>query len=256
MQGTVASRDERRRAVQRAFDGLERETRYCPSGGFFGYRSTRQFLDGIVDHVQPGDRCLDLGCGPTMRWRPILEAYGVDWYGADVVVPDRADERFRRVVDNRIEFPDGHFDVVSTIDVFEHVTHLDAMVAEIARTLKPGGVLWGATAFWQTEHDSYFHMTHRGLRLLLERNGFEVVELVPSRMSGLMLVSQRLLGGDGRLHTKSFGALFRSGVRCALNVVPYTVANLFEFVRFKIRNSNPLDDCCSLMFVARRVSRN
>jgi SAM-dependent methyltransferase len=36
-------------------------------------------------------------------------------------------------------FPDNSFDLVVTQDVFEHMFHPDRAIAEIARTLKPGG---------------------------------------------------------------------------------------------------------------------
>jgi SAM-dependent methyltransferase len=46
-----------------------------------------------------------------------------------------------RAVDlERLPFPDDHFDVVLTVQVLEHVRHVDAAHREIARCLKPGGV--------------------------------------------------------------------------------------------------------------------
>ena len=37
--------------------------------------------------------------------------------------------------------PDAHFDVVSTIEVLEHVRDVDMAMSEIVRVLKPGGAL-------------------------------------------------------------------------------------------------------------------
>lgn len=41
----------------------------------------------------------------------------------------------------RLSFPDGGFDVVVVNEIFEHVPDLPATLAEIARVLRPGGVL-------------------------------------------------------------------------------------------------------------------
>jgi SAM-dependent methyltransferase len=45
-----------------------------------------------------------------------------------------------------LPFPDDRFDVVLAFSVLEHVTDLDRSLKEIARVLKPGGVLWFNTA--------------------------------------------------------------------------------------------------------------
>ncbi len=40
-----------------------------------------------------------------------------------------------------LSFPDNHFDLIISVDVIEHVGHPEKMMDEIARVLKPGGVL-------------------------------------------------------------------------------------------------------------------
>ena len=38
-----------------------------------------------------------------------------------------------------LSFPDAGFDLTVTLDVMEHVNQPDAVLREVARTLKPGG---------------------------------------------------------------------------------------------------------------------
>jgi ubiquinone/menaquinone biosynthesis C-methylase UbiE len=98
-----------------------------------------------------GRRLLDVGCGNgayTLELaRGFDEAIGID------VEPDRL-EAFRRALREpgaptnvsvvqgsaeRLPFPDAFFDLVTAIEVLEHVAALDDALAEIRRVLAPGG---------------------------------------------------------------------------------------------------------------------
>lgn len=97
-----------------------------------------------------GGRVLDFGCGAGETVREGLRQ-GLDIWGADVffdaspeylqAVQDLLGDKVFRIEDDRLPFPDNHFDVVVSNQVFEHVPHLDRAFAEIARVLKPGGKL-------------------------------------------------------------------------------------------------------------------
>ncbi len=93
---------------------------------------------------------LDYGCGKgetviAGRGRG-LEIFGAEaFYEGSNIRPDvEASGLFgtviREIKDGRLDFPDGFFDVVTSNQVFEHVTDLDAVLDEINRVLKPGGV--------------------------------------------------------------------------------------------------------------------
>lgn len=43
--------------------------------------------------------------------------------------------------DGRSLFPDGYFDIIVSNQVLEHVANLDAVVCEMSRQLKPGGIM-------------------------------------------------------------------------------------------------------------------
>jgi ubiquinone/menaquinone biosynthesis C-methylase UbiE len=42
-------------------------------------------------------------------------------------------------------FPNAHFDVVTASELLEHVPEPSSLIAEIARILRPGGILWATT---------------------------------------------------------------------------------------------------------------
>jgi SAM-dependent methyltransferase len=72
-------------------------------------------------------------------------------------------------VNQSLPFQDECFDGVISMDVLEHVTDPFAAAREIARVLKPGGVLYIDLPFLQHEHGyphHYFNATRMGLRQL------------------------------------------------------------------------------------------
>lgn len=74
-------------------------------------------------------------------------------------------------VNQNLPFKDESFDAVISMDVLEHVTDPFAAAREIARVLKPGGVLYIDLPFLQHEHGyphHYFNATRMGLRQLFE----------------------------------------------------------------------------------------
>ncbi|MBV5245382.1 methyltransferase domain-containing protein [Mycolicibacterium sp. PAM1] len=91
-------------------------------------------------------RVLDLGCGKggTVAW--LLEQ-GFDAYGMDVraeyVDNGRAylgADRLAVLDRGSYPYPDDHFDIVISNQVFEHVADLGELAREVARTTKPGGL--------------------------------------------------------------------------------------------------------------------
>jgi len=91
---------------------------------------------------------LDFGCGAGNLVQAIRDqgynAYGIDlaFKGGQHTEELAAAGYLRLVstVDYKIPFEDNTFDLVSTDQVFEHVQNHDAVLSEISRVLKPGGV--------------------------------------------------------------------------------------------------------------------
>lgn len=107
-----------------------------------------RFLDLVRAHITPDSRVLDIGAGAGERNPHDLKERCRELVGLDVDP---------RVVDNpllhrgvlgdgrSLPFDDASFDVVFSIYVLEHVADPASFSAEIARVLKPGGVVLGLT---------------------------------------------------------------------------------------------------------------
>jgi SAM-dependent methyltransferase len=100
----------------------------------------------------PGGVCLDYGCGAGDTVAAGL-AKGMNIFGVEIfqlgppsqekaITAGLLGKEVRELAANgRIPFPDSFFDVVLSNMVFEHVSDLGAVLAEIHRVLKPTGEL-------------------------------------------------------------------------------------------------------------------
>jgi len=97
-----------------------------------------------------GKRILDMGC-QNGAWSVNLAKTGAEVYGIDVDAPALRGAEVRAECHGvelhlslqsaqQLEFDDGFFDIVGTSDVIEHVPDPAAMLSELARVLKPGGI--------------------------------------------------------------------------------------------------------------------
>lgn len=110
-------------------------------------------------------RVLDYGCGAGQIIKE-LQKSNVDAFGCDVFYEGgdyskSVDTRYfddgviKIMEGNTIPFDDASFDFVISNQVMEHVENLDSVLAEIHRTLKPGGLvlsLFPDKSVWREGH--------------------------------------------------------------------------------------------------------
>ena len=156
--------------------------------------------------TQPGDRVLDVGCGPGFYCLEIAEEVGPEGQvvGIDAAEPMLQLARRRCEPHDNVAFKQGDimaipvddesFDRAVCVQVLEYVEPATAALAEIKRTLRPGGRLvvwdidWG-TVVWHSSDPALTeqilkawdrHLAHpslpRSLAPRLRDAGFEEVE--------------------------------------------------------------------------------
>lgn len=116
-----------------------------------------QAIDAQELGLKAGDRVLDVGCGLGRHLLELSgtpgEYYGIDWareelrkaaYWHHLMKMEgkaRGTVTFLQGDVTRMPFADGHFDRVLCTEVLEHVDDDRAVLAELVRVLRPGGVL-------------------------------------------------------------------------------------------------------------------
>ena len=128
--------------------------------------------------AQPGERVLDVGCGPGFYVAELLDAVGTEGWvtGVDsepamlAVAAKRAEGRdnvaFYEAKATALPVPDGMFDAAVSVQVLEYVQDVSAALAEIHRALRPGGrvVVWDVD--WATV--SWHAADHERMRRMLD----------------------------------------------------------------------------------------
>jgi len=145
----------------------------------------------FIDHAMCiGGRILDYGCGRGQMLALGLER-GLDIWGADTFSgywagwvkelkpPVRA--RVRTIENGLTDFPESHFDLVMANQVLEHVTNPEAVIADIHRMIKPGGLFIAAFPVIETWYEGHvgLYFAHRlkpGSRL--RRTYFDLCHLL------------------------------------------------------------------------------
>lgn len=163
----------------------EPEWAWCFQAHKFGY-------DDLEKRIPPGGRVLDVGCG---------EGYGANLLGRDagwVVACDysfeavaHARDRYRRdniawvVCDaERLPFASDTFDVVSSLQVIEHLRDTDRHLDDVIRVLRADGWHYVATPnidkMSEAERDNPYHLTDFTVSMLTDalRARFDSVEVL------------------------------------------------------------------------------
>jgi SAM-dependent methyltransferase len=182
-----------------------------------------------------GARVLDAGAGEGQYAHHFARHR---YCGVDLAVGDAQwnYSRLDAIADlTALPFRTGAFDAAIHIVTIEHLREPGRALAEIARSLKPGGALLVAAPHeWevhQAPHD-YFRYTRYGLAYLLEAAGFEQLEIRPSG-GYFRLLARRLLNG---LQFFSGGVRWLLFVPAAIVLVP--PALILPFLDFLDRDRN------------------
>ena len=144
------------------------------------YFARRGLVLGIREFAsQVHGRVLDVGCGN----RPYEQLFDASEYvGLELDTPENRLTKTADVYYSGTVFPfePNSFDSVVCNQVFEHIFEPEAFLREIGRVLKNQGRLLLTVPFVWDEHEQprdFGRYSSFGLRALLSRNGFEVLEL-------------------------------------------------------------------------------
>jgi SAM-dependent methyltransferase len=130
-------------SLQERYEEHHRERR--DEGDFVFVPERIPLFQAAIGH---GKRVLDLGCRSGALTRHFLDGNSVVGLDVDAAALEKAAalgiEPVQADVEEALPFEDASFDAVVAGELLEHLQFPDALVAEIRRVLRPGGVLVGS----------------------------------------------------------------------------------------------------------------
>ena len=159
------------------------------------------FLQRAASETETGSRVLDAGAGEA----PYRELFvHCDYVTADWPNSVHPGGRGADVVASLDDLPldEASFDTVISTQVLEHVAEPGSVLREIARVLRPDGVIWLTVPLvWPLHEEPYdfYRYTSHGLRHLLDRAGFRRISVEPrngcaTTLAQLLAFAPSLLG--------------------------------------------------------------
>lgn len=114
----------------------------------FIHRRLDEIVESFASYRQT-NRFLDVGCGAGALLQAATRA---GWNAQGQEISRTGCEQLRRLGITAYHgdliaaaFPADHFDVVTAVEVVEHLPDPQTYVREVARILRPGGLFWGTT---------------------------------------------------------------------------------------------------------------
>lgn len=173
-------------------------------------------LDAMIKHemdkLPRGGDCLNLGSGTKSRYAELLTEMSVS--AIDLLPPPDslpANWKYYQSTAEQTGFSDASFDLVFSIEVFEHIQNNLAASREVCRVLKRAGriLLTVPTAYtwpWEFGRHSPHYYTRNSIKYLLESGGMTILSIrtcgglgyfvLQSAKSWLSPIGVRLFGPD------------------------------------------------------------
>lgn len=157
------------------------------------------FIDGNV---------LDFGCGSKPYEHLFIKCKSYVGCDIDVSGHSHQNEKIDCYYNGKsLPFADQSFDWVFSSEVFEHIFNLDEILDELNRILVDRGGMLVTIPFIWNEHETPYdcvRYTSFGIKELLERHGFEVLELHKSSTGIEAILQVTLIYLSGLIEKISF----------------------------------------------------
>jgi SAM-dependent methyltransferase len=148
----------------------------------FKINSSRIYLEDFVHNAAAslpgGARVLDAGAGEGFYRHFFAHT---QYHAADFLKVMKGYGRVTYICDlEKIPSAPESYDGVICTQVLEHIPEPGLVLEEFFRILKPGGELWLSAPLFYQEHEipyDFYRYTQFGFRYLLERKGFQILEM-------------------------------------------------------------------------------
>lgn len=212
--------------------------------GHWWFQGKKYLIESILDRtaISPG-RFLDIGCGTGIFLRMLEKrgaAYGLDLSEQALSYCQRDGCRLLvRAAGGRLPFKDNSFSLVTLLDMIEHVDNDLAVLKEVYRICKPGGVVViTVPAFeflWGSHDDSHHHKRRYVLTHLREMGlsaGFILEKLTYTNFFIFLPVLLR------RIISRNASSSKESDLRHTPKPINEMLKRIYKFEAFYLKRGN------------------
>ncbi len=147
--------------------------------------------------ITKGATLLDVGCSYGFFMK-LAEESGYKVYGielnrdANIYCKEKLNLKVFCGGINQVVFSDNYFDVITALEVIEHVQDLKGFITNVRRMLKPGGILYLVTPdrrslsarllgrkWWSYRRMHINYFSKKTLLTFLKNNGFHIISYMP-----------------------------------------------------------------------------
>jgi 2-polyprenyl-3-methyl-5-hydroxy-6-metoxy-1,4-benzoquinol methylase len=141
--------------------------------------------------VKPGGKLLDIGCA-LGYFVEIAQSNGYDAHGIDPSeyaikeASSQVKDKLQQGTLDTVNLPDNSFDIITMLDVFEHLNDPESELKEISRILKPDGIILIATGdagslaakilnrkwTFYNPPQHLFYFNHQNINTILKKSSF------------------------------------------------------------------------------------
>ena len=187
-----------------------------------------------AQHQVKSGMILDVGCG-MKPYKSLLNASGSAYYGTDYPLTMKGSYGKSTKADffsesTLLPFNNNTFDTLLSTQMLEHVSDPKKVIQEMGRVLKPGGIMiLSAPMTWPLHEEPYdfFRYTLHGLRHLLQKANFEILDEIP-RGNNFTTMAQMLLDTQLDNTSQSFPKRLYSVILSLVVNQLCSVINLFQ----------------------------
>lgn len=187
-----------------------------------------------AQHQVKSGMILDVGCG-MKPYKSLLNASGSTYYGTDYPLTMKGSYGKSTKADffsesTLLPFNNNTFDTLLSTQMLEHVSDPKKVIQEMGRVLKPGGIMiLSAPMTWPLHEEPYdfFRYTLHGLRHLLQKANFEILDEIP-RGNNFTTMAQMLLDTQLDNTSQSFPKRLYSVILSLVVNQLCSVINLFQ----------------------------
>lgn len=233
---------------------------YEMEGDYWWHKGKRLYVLSLIRKFvkSKNPKILDVGCGTGYLLKELGdlgEAWGVDKSPASLsFCRKRGLKKLRRLDIEKKSFPGIKFDVVTALDVVEHIKDDLTAMKNVAKSLKPGGVfIFAAPAYprlwsyWDEAAGHYRRYDGSGLTKLFRKSGFKIEYIrFTNTLVFIPAVLVRFLKQKAKIQESASDFV---KVPDFINQILYFALKLEMFISFTV----PLPFGLSYIVVARKV---